>query len=346
VRKLQYVHKAHTGQIMKIVRLDEPGGVDVLQYVDVPLPIAGPGDVLVRARAIGVGKPDLLIRQGTYRWMPPLPAIPGNELAGVVEAVGAEVRDLRVGQSVLVSSRELTQRGGCYAEVVCVPAESVYPLPDGIAPEDAVSLPNYQLAGALLQVATAGWKPTTVLVQGAAGGVATAVIQLAASAGIDVIGTASSDAKCRFAKANGATDVIEYRREDVAARVRDLTAGRGVDLVLDHVAGPRFTSNLELLAPLGLLVSYNALGGLPEKDLFAELRRLVGRSLAVRCFSIHTLDALPELRRRLMQQAIDLLASGRIRPPPPTILPLSEARQAHEMLEQAETLGKVVLRPD
>ena len=339
---------------MKMIRIDSPGGLDVLQYVDAPKPVAGPGDVLVRAQAIGVGKPDLLIRQGSYRWMPPLPATPGNELAGIVEALGDGVSGLRVGQSVLVSSRELPQRGGCYAEFIRVPAASVYPLPETITSEDAVSLPNYQLAGALLHEATAGWRPKSVLVHGAAGGVATAIIQLAAVEGIAVIGTASTDEKCRFALASGARDVIQYRRDGIAERerdnladrVRELTGGHGVDLVLDHVAGPRFTDNLDLLAPLGLLVSYNALAGLPEKDLFAEMRRLVGRSLAVRCFSIHTLDAMPEVRRRLMQHAIDLLAAGRIRPPAPVVLPLSQARRAHEMLERAETLGKVVLRPD
>ena len=312
--------------------LQGPGGVDALEVVDLPWPQPGAGEVRVRAHAIGVGKPDALIRQGTYRWMPPLPAVPGNELAGVVDAIGGGADPALLGQAVLVSSRELPQRGGCYAQAICVPAAALYPLPPAIAAEEAVNLPNYQLAAALLEVATDGWRPGTLLLHGAAGGVATAVLQLADLQGIAVIGTVSSEAERDFALASGAAHVIRRDTENVAQRVADLTGGRGVDLVLDHVGGPGLLANLDLLAPLGMLVSYNALAGLPNKDLFAELRRHVGRSLAVRCFSIHTLDAMPALRRRLMQSAIDLMAEGRLRPPAPTVLPLSQARRAHELL--------------
>ena len=214
-----------------------------------------------------------------------------------------------------------------------------------IAPTDAVSLPNYQLAGALLEVATGGWRPRTVLIHGAAGGVATAVIQLGTLLGMEVIGTVSTEDKRRFALASGAAHVILRGAEDVGQRVGEITGGRGVDLVLDHAGGASLIAALELLAPLGMVVSYNALAGLPQQDLFAELRRHVGRSLAVRCFSIHTLDMMPDVRRGLMQSAIDHMAAGRLRPPSPTILPLSEARRAHELLESAATLGKLVLDP-
>jgi NADPH2:quinone reductase len=317
---------------MKAIRLQRPGGPEVLEQVDLPLPEPRPNEVRVRALAIGVGKPDVLIRQGTYKWMPPLPATPGNELAGVVD-------------KVLVSARELPQRGGCYAEAVCVPAEAVYPLPEAIDAADAVSLPNYQLAGALLYEAGA-IRPRSILVHGAAGGVATALLQLAAADGLLAIGTASSAAKCAFARAAGAPHVIDRSREDVAERVMALTAGRGVDMVLDHVAGAGFTANLDLLAPRGTLMSYNALGGLPQANLLGEMRRLLGRSLGVRCYSIHTLDGEPDTRRALMQRAIELMAAGRLRPPPPTRLPLAEAARAHELLDAAAVLGKLVLIPE
>jgi NADPH2:quinone reductase len=330
---------------MKAIRLQRPGGPEVLEQVDLPLPEPRPNEVRVRALAIGVGKPDVLIRQGTYKWMPPLPATPGNELAGVVDALGAEVRALRLGDKVLVSARELPQRGGCYAEAVCVPAEAVYPLPEAIDAADAVSLPNYQLAGALLYEAGA-IRPRSILVHGAAGGVATALLQLAAADGLLAIGTASSAAKCAFARAAGAPHVIDRSREDVAERVMALTAGRGVDMVLDHVAGAGFTANLDLLAPRGTLMSYNALGGLPQANLLGEMRRLLGRSLGVRCYSIHTLDGEPDTRRALMQRAIELMAAGRLRPPPPTRLPLAEAARAHELLDAAAVLGKLVLIPE
>ncbi|MBP6854445.1 MAG: alcohol dehydrogenase catalytic domain-containing protein, partial [Rhodoferax sp.] len=139
---------------IQAVRLQRTGGPEVLELVELPLPEPGPGEVRVRAEAIGVGKPDALIRQGTYKWMPPLPAVPGNEMAGRIDAAGPGLDlaplGLRLGQRVLVSSRELPQRGGCYAQAICVPASSVYVLPDHLAPQDALSLPNYQLAGALL----------------------------------------------------------------------------------------------------------------------------------------------------------------------------------------------------
>ena len=331
---------------MQAIRILKPGGIEALESAELPLPQPGSGQVRVLADAIGVGKPDALIRQGTYRWMPPLPAIPGNEMAGRIDAVGAGVDPALAGRSVLVSSRELEQRGGCYAQAICVPAAALYFLSPGIAPADAVSLPNYQLAGALLQVATGGWRPRTVLIHGAAGGVATAVIQLGALLGMEVIGTVSTADKRRFAFASGAAHVILRGAEDVGRRVRELTDGRGVDLVLDQAGGASLIDALELLAPLGMVVSYNALAGLPEKDLFAEMRRYVGRSLAVRCFSIHTLDTMPDVRRRLMESAIDHMAQGRLRPPAPTILPLSQARRAHELLDTAATLGKLVLQPD
>jgi len=127
-------------QTMRAVQLSETGGPEVLRLVDLPLPEPGPGQVRVRAAAIGAGGPDVLIRNGTYKWMPPLPAIPGNEMAGTVDAVGAGVTRLSVGQRVLVSARELAQRGGCYAECICVSEAAPFVLPPALGFDDAVSL--------------------------------------------------------------------------------------------------------------------------------------------------------------------------------------------------------------
>lgn len=329
---------------MKAIQMQRPGGPEVLEYVELPLPEPRADEVRVRAQAIGVGKPDVMIRQGTYRWMPPLPAIPGNEMAGVVDAVGAAVTSIVVGQKVLVSSRELPQRGGCYAEAICVPAAAVYALPSEIDAADAVSLGNYQLAGALLYESGAR-RPASILVHGAAGGVGTALVQLAVADGLTVIGIVSTAEKLAFARAAGAPHVIDRSRESVSERVAALTGGRGVDMVLDHVAGEHFTDNLDLLAPRGTLLSYNALAGLPQKNVLGELRRLAGRSLGVRTYSIHTLDDEPPLRRALMQRAIELMAAGRLRPPRATCLPLAQAARAHAMLDASEVLGKLVLVP-
>lgn len=329
---------------MKAIQLLIPGGPEVLDLVDLPFPVPRAGEVIVRAHAIGAGGPDVLIRNGTYKWMPPLPATPGNEMAGVVEAVGDGVKALRVGQRVFVSARELPQRGGCYAEAICVPEHAPFVLPESISFDDAVSLGNFQLALALL--ASNGNAPIqTVLLPGAAGGVASAVTQVAKSRGIRVIGTASSGEKRAHALANGTDHIIASDPRTMAEEVMDLTAGRGVDLAFDHVGGALFIACLRSLAPCGMAVSYNILGGPPDGDVFAEMRKLLGRSLAIRTFSIHAIDADPQQRRGLMHSAIDLMGSGAVRAPRAAHYPLADARRVHEILDSGGTLGKIVLKP-
>jgi NADPH2:quinone reductase len=329
---------------MKAVQLQVTGGPEVLSLVELPLPVPGPGQVRVKAEAIGAGGPDVLIRNGTYKWMPPLPAIPGNELAGVVDAVGPGASRLAVGERVLVSARELPQRGGCYAEYICVPEAVPFVLPASVSFDAAVSLGNFQLAIALL--ASNGNLPAqAVLVPGAAGGVATALAQVARSRGLRVIGTASSEEKRAFALENGVSDIVDGDPRTLPERVLALTGGRGVDLAFDHVGGALFVACLRSLAPSGMAVSYNILAGPPSSDVFEELRRLLGRSLAIRTFSIHAVDADVAQRRGLMEQAIALMASGQVRAPRATRMPLAEARRAHELLDNGGSLGKLVLVP-
>lgn len=329
---------------MNVIQLRTLGGPEVLELVQRPLPEPSGNEVRVRALAIGVGNADTLIRNGTYMWMPPLPAVPGNEMAGVVEAIGRDVSQPSIGRKVLVSSRELPQRGGCYAQAICVPAEAVYLLPDALSPRDAVTLPNYQLAGALLYDSGIR-KPESVLIHGAAGGVATALIQLCLADGIMPIGTVSTEEKRAFAHAAGAPHVIHRPTQNVHDEVMALTDGRGVDVVYAH-GGPGFTENLDFLAPLGTLVSINSLEGVPDADLFTELRRHLRKSLGVRLYSMHTLDNQPARRRAFMHRGIDLMVEGRLRPPPPTLLPLADASRAHALLEAGATLGKLVLTPE
>jgi len=329
---------------MKAVQLQTTGGPEVLSLVDLPLPQPGAGQVRVKAHAIGAGGPDVLIRNGTYKWMPPLPAIPGNELAGIVDAVGPGVSRLAIGDRVLVSARELPQRGGCYAQAICV-AESVpFVLPDTIAFVDAVSLGNFQLALALL--ASNGNLPAkSILVPGAAGGVATALAQVARSRGLRVIGTASTAEKQAFAIENGVTDLVNGDVKTLPQQVMALTDGRGVDLAFDHVGADLFIACLRSLAPSGMAVSYNILAGPPSADVFDELRKLLARSLAIRTFSIHAVDADITQRRGLMEEAIRLMASGLVRAPRAMRMQLAQARQAHELLDSGGTLGKLVLIP-
>jgi NADPH2:quinone reductase len=329
---------------MRAIQVHVPGGPDALTTVDLPLPEPGPGQARVRAHTIGVGRPDVLIRNGTYKWMPPLPAIPGAELAGTVDAVGPGVTRLRVGDRVLVSARDLPQRGGCYVESIVVPETTPYRLPDALAFDDAVSLPNLQLAQALLQASNPA-EARSVLITGAAGGVATMLGQLARHRGLRVIGTARSTAKRDYALAHGFEHVLDAAEGPLPERVRALTGGQGVDRAFDPIGAQLFIDCLHSLAPMGTAVSYNIVAGPPAADVFMTLRALLGRSLAVRCFSMHTFDEDVTQRRALMQGAIDLMAAGHVRAPAATVLPLTEARRAHEILDAGQTMGKIVLRP-
>ena len=329
---------------MQAVQLRHTGGPEVLSLVSLPRPQPRPGEVRVRAAAIGAGGPDVLIRNGTYKWMPPLPAIPGNEMAGTVDAVGEGVSRLAVGNRVLVSARELPQRGGCYAEYICVSEEVPFVLPDTLAFDDAVSLGNFQLALALL--ASNGNLPArSILVPGAAGGVATALTQVAKSRGLQVLGTTSTQAKRAFALAHGVDEILDGAPSRLPEAVMAATGGRGVDIAFDHIGGELFVACLRSLAPSGMAVSYNILSGMPSSDVFGELRALLSRSLAVRTFSIHAIDNDRAQRRGLMEEAIQLMASGQVRAPTAIRLPLAEARHAHELLDSGSSLGKIVLFP-
>jgi NADPH2:quinone reductase len=330
---------------MRAIVVRTPGGLDALEPCTLPRPEPGPGQVRVRAVAIGVGRPDALIRTGTYKWMPPLPAIPGNEMAGTVDALGPGAQGLALGDRVLLSSRELPQRGGGYAEYACAPAEALYALPDTLSFEDAVSLPNFQLAQALLFGCGGTAAAQSVLLTGAAGSVASAMVQLARARGLQVIATASSQAKRAFVRANGAHAVLDPAAPDLAEQVKALTGGRGVDLAVDPIGGALFISCLHALAPLGLAVSYNVMAGPPTSDVFAALRALLGRSLAVRVFSMHSFDADAQQRRALMQAAIDAMAQGQVKAPQATPLPLAQAKQAHALLDAPDTVGKIILQP-
>lgn len=330
---------------MKAIQLRVPGGPEVLEQVELPVPACGPGQVLVKARAIGAGGPDVLIRKGIYKWMPPMPAVPGNEMAGVIEAVGEGVPADRLGQRVFVSARELPQRGGCYAEYIAVPADAPFVLPDAISDTQAVSLGNVQLAQAMLLGTQGGAPVRSILVPGAAGGVATALTQLAAHHGMTVIGTASTPAKQAHALAHGVTTLVDGDPVGLSERVMAATGGRGVDLAFDHVGDRLLIACIRALAPMGTAVSYNIAGGPPAEDVFQTLRSLLSRSLAVRTFSIHTFDADRTQRRALMETAIALMRDGAVKASPTKTHPLSQAREVHALLDAGAVQGKLVLVP-
>lgn len=329
---------------MQLIQFPAPGPPDVLKCLDVPIPEPRAGEVLIRAHAIGVGIPDTLIRAGTYGHMPPLPATPGTELSGVIEKVGPGVTDRPTGQRVYTSARERPHRGGHYAAYIATPAEATFVLPDNVDFDAAATLANYQVAYHIFNDALRPRAGESVLVHAAAGGMGNALIDLAKAAGLLVIGVAGNDRKARFARGLGADHVIDRSREDVAARVGEITGGRGVDAIIDPVAGPTIPGNLALLAPCGVLVIYGGLGGKAPLDLEQTLRAR-GKSPAIRHFTIHAWDDLVAERRAGMRALIAMLAGGKLKPRIHAVLPLADAARAHEMLESGAVLGKLLLRP-
>ncbi len=330
---------------MKTVLIRKTGGPEVLEYVDAPDPVAGPGEVVVKAHAMGVGWPDILIRKGVYQWMPPLPASPGSEMTGRIESIGPEVTGLAEGQAVLVHARELPQRGGCYAEKIAIPADTLHLLPPDTDLDAAAGLGNFQVAWGLLRESAQGFDPKTVLITGAAGGVGSAVVQLARHFGLRVIGTISSDEKAAFARDQGADHLINYRTENVVELVLELTDGNGVDLALDHLAGPGFEDNFKILAPWGTVVSFGDQNGMPPADIYSAIRNSAGKCMGLRWFSMHVYDNDRDKRRRIVGELIELLAKGAIRPRVAARLPLVDAAEAQHLVESGQALGRVILKP-
>jgi len=329
---------------MKLIRFREPGPPSVLECIEVDVPEPQAGEVRIRAHAIGVGMPDVLIRAGTYSWMPPLPATPGTELSGIIEKVGPGVTSRRPGQRVYTTAREKPHRGGHYAQYVATPAEATFPLPDHVDLDAAATLANYQVAYHIFNDALRLRPGQSVLIYAAAGGMGNALIDLARSASLTVIGIVSSEEKARFARELGADHVINRAVEKVSEGVVEITRGRGVDAIIDPIGGPSIPGNVALLAPCGMLLIYGALGGKAELDLQPTLRAS-RNSPAVRQFTIHTWDQLVEERRAGMRAVIAMLAAGKLRPRIHARLPLTEAKRAHEMLESGIVLGKLLLQP-
>ncbi len=328
---------------MKHVQFGTYGGPEVLDVVEGPIPEPGPGQICIRAEAIGVGIPDILMRTGNYAWIPPLPVVPGNELAGTVSAVGEGVTTLLVGQRVYVNARELSQRGGCYAQYMVVPAEAVFALPDSLKAEHAVALGNYQLAWLLLNIAATPKSGDDILVHAAAGGVGSALVQMACAKGLNVSGVAGSEEKAHYVAELGADTVIDRSRDSISERLMQRTDGTGANYIYDAVGGEDFAENFERLAPLGTLVMFGHIAGWPDPAILDPMRERFGASLGFRLFSIHVLDDMPDIRCHAMEEAIKVMASGAALPRIHTRMPLAKAADAHRLLESGDVIGKVVL---
>src|SRR5262249_27914199 len=331
---------------MKAILLTRTGDPSVLDYVEVPTPRPRDGEVLVKADTIRVSRPELRVRQGTYQGMPKLPTIPGIEMSGTVAECGCDVSRLRVGQHVLVSARELPERAGCYAEYIAVPERAPFPLPDGVDLEAAACLSNYQVGYHILHTAGRVVPGGTAVIDSAAGGLGSALVELARIAGMRVIAIAGGQDKIEALKKFGADHAIDHRREDPVARVAEITAGKGADLVLDGVGGRDFAQKFPMVGAFGMIVSYGRLQGAPEENLVANLGgTYFEASPAVRFFTMHTMDDKPALRAESMNYLIGKLREGALRPLISRRLHLSEARLAHELLESREVIGKLLLKP-
>lgn len=330
---------------MKAILIRETGGPSVLEWTEVPTPRPGPGDVLVRAEAIGVNRPDVLIRKGEYPWMPTLPAIPGIEMCGVVDAVGEGVTDLAPGDRVVVSARDLPTRGGCYAQYIAVPAAAAYPVPEGCDPAAAACLANYQVAYLLLTEAARGATVRSVYVAAASGGIGNALVELAHSAGHRVIAGVGSTAKAEAVARLGADAVVVTAGGDVVEGILAATKGRGVDLILDPIGGRTLAQMFGALAPFGLVVSYGRLAGRKQEDIYEAMFRHQTRNPGFRLFTMHAFDGANETRRSALRQLLSLLAKGGIAPQVAARLPLERAGEAHALMESRTVVGNIVLIP-
>ncbi len=326
---------------MKAIRIYQTGGADVLQYEDVEKPTPGNGQVLVKVAAASVNFADTMVRRGTYPFMPPLPAIPGLECSGLVEAVGDEVTRVRPGQPVALLGEK------CYAQYVLADAASVTPLPEGLDLDEAAAvIVNYATAYHMLHTMAQVQPGQTILVHAAAGGVGTAVIQLAKEAGAKVIGLTSSREKVAYTVQQGIDYIINYRTDDVVKRIMEITYNRGVDLVLNSVAGDTFARDLEVLAPFGNLIWFGFAAGPPEGNLAEQLATHFGKSVGIRTFVIYTVaQSAPDLMAQSLERLFAHLADKKIRPHVHERMPLSEAARAHELLESGAVMGKLILKP-
>jgi NADPH:quinone reductase len=333
------------GRSVKAVVFEEFGGPEVLKYVEVPKPSPGPGQVLVKTMAAGVCKADWRVRTGRSQWLTrPFPVTVGYESAGIIEALGAGVSGFTVGQPVHVLHMAVY---GTNADYMAVTADDVAPLPAGIDFDAAAAAFNYFVAWGLLNQIVQASAGQSLYIGGAAGGIGTAVIQLARHQKVDVIASASTEAKCSYLRSLGIDKVFNYKAEDDVTAVKRLSGGRGVDYVYDQVAGPAFCRQFDMLATYGQIVLYNYLGGYPEdKEIIHVLQTRCEGCFGIRYFSIHVHDSDPAGFRKVKEEVLGLIASGAVKPPIYKVLPLAEARKAHEMIEAGEVLGKLVLHPE
>jgi NADPH2:quinone reductase len=327
---------------MRAVAISQFGKPEVLQEVDHIDPVAGSGEVLIRVAASGVNRPDVLQRKGIYPPPPGASLLPGLEVAGVIESGDVQAMaaaGLAVGQSVCA-----LVAGGGYATLCVAPVEQCLPVPAGLSLVQAAALPEtfFTVWSNVFDRAHLQ-SGETLLVQGGTSGIGVTAIQLAKARGARVFATAGSDEKCEACLALGADAAINYRSQDFAAEVLRLTDGRGVDVILDMVAGDYVAREVSCLAEDGRLVIIAVQGGVKAQfDAGLVLRRrlvITGSTLRPRPVAFKAAIA-----RALVREVWPLIESGQVRPVIHQVLPASEAAQAHALMESNQHIGKIVLQ--
>ncbi|MFY9661763.1 MAG: quinone oxidoreductase [Terriglobales bacterium] len=322
---------------MKAIQIKQTGGPEVMELVDLPVPQAKANEAVVKIAAAGVNFIDVYNREGRYK--APLPLVLGQEAAGVVSAVGSDVRDVKVGDRVAY-----TMSLGSYAEYAAVAADRLVKIPAGVSDRDA--------AAAMLQGMTAHYlshdtyplkKGETALVHAAAGGVGLLLVQMAHNFGARVIATVSTEEKAALARAAGAEDVILYTQVDFEAETKRITGGKGVDVVYDSVGKTTFDKGLNLLRPRGMMVLYGGSSGavapldplvLTQKGSIFLTRPSLGNYIATAA----------ELQQRA-GAVFGMIRDGKLKLRIEHVYPLAEAQSAHRDLEGRKTTGKLLLLP-
>lgn len=325
-------------ETMTAIAITEPGGPMVLKPEKRPVPQPGPGEILIRVKAAGVNRPDVAQRQGTYPPPPGASDLPGLEVAGEVAATGEGVKRWKVGDRVTA----LTPGGG-YAEFCLVHGTNALPVPHGFTFTEAAAIPETFFTVWHNVFQRGGLKAgETFLVHGGTSGIGTAAIQLAKAFGARVIATAGSTEKCEACTKLGADRAVNYRSEDFVALVKEVTGGKGADVILDMVGGDYVGRNYDCAAVDGRIVQIAFLQGPKATADFSKLmvKRLTHTGSTLRPRSV---EFKGDIAAELERQVWPLLSERRISPVLDMIFPLREAWRAHERMQEGEHIGKIVL---
>lgn len=324
---------------MKVVKFEEYGGPEVLQYTESEQPKPKAHEVLIEVKAVGVNYADTARREGKYVVPTELPYIPGSEAAGVVVETGAEVTRFKAGDRVVALIES-----AAYAEYAAIPEQVLTPVPEGVSFEEAVALPLQGLSAYHILKTMGRLEPgETVLIHAAAGGVGTIAVQLAKLFGAGkIIATASTEEKLFHAEKMGATHLVNYSEEGWVQRVKEITDGKGVDVALEMVGGSVFNETLRTLAPFGRLVIFGAASG--EQAVFAP-GQLMKRNQSVIGFFLPQIMRNQELFQKSFQELLEYMNNGQLKLTIGGAYPLEQAADVHKLLQSRKTIGKLVLKP-